>query len=174
MRYFIVFCFYAAVGCALGVHNIVTVMSYYRDAFSKEIAYYFLPFTLLMHFLGRAASFEVYYIAMINFGSGACCACIYLFCAAMWSVFTGRTPYEEKKKVKLLRKEDEFDEDDKTCCQRFRDVFGDCGLLHFFVPMVPFDMPKAEVGYRRLLMYNNDYILNGTILTSETTLDYVP
>jgi hypothetical protein len=39
-RFFIVFCFYAAVGSILGVINLLDVMSYYRNFWTLEIFYY--------------------------------------------------------------------------------------------------------------------------------------
>ena len=54
LRYFIVFCFYAALGSALGVWNIFHLMSGHRNALSRELAYFLLPFTSLMYLMGSA------------------------------------------------------------------------------------------------------------------------
>ncbi len=51
-------------------------------------------------------------------------------------------------------------------------VFGECGWLHFLVPLVPFEGPKPELGYRRIITYNHDYIVDGTIYSSEQDLDF--
>ena len=177
MRYFLVFCFYAALGSAMGISNIITVMRFYRDPLSWEGPYYILPYTVVMYFMSKANSFEILYVALINFGLGACLACCFLLCTGFFSVFSGRTPHEEKKRkaVKLIIREDEVDdEDNQSLASRFTDVFGQCGLLHFLMPYVPFEMPKVQHGYRRIIIYNNDFILNGTIQTSETNLDYEP
>ena len=55
---------------------------------------------------------------------------------------------------------------------RFTVVFGSCGLLHFLFPAFPYlGRPAAvENGYRRIVTYNNDYILNGMVHTSDTLL----
>ena len=179
LRFFIVFCFYAAVGCAIGVYNLAEVMGFYRVLWGAEAGYYVLPYTLVMYHLGRAAAFELLYVALINFGLGACGACLYLFGSGMRSAFTGRTPHDEKRRRRPdhiphhLDKPSEDDED-RSPWDCFEDVFGQCGLLHFLLPMVPFEMPKAELGYRRIVTFNNDYVDNGTIRTSETSLDFVP
>jgi hypothetical protein len=143
------------ISSALGIYNLVQVMTYYRDPWSREGPYYLLPYTVLMYLLSRANSFEVLYVALINFGLGACGACAFLFGSGMHCVFTGRTPHEEKKKVKLVKREGEIDDEDISYSDRFYDVFGQCGILHFVIPLVPFDMPRAEVGYRRIVTFNN-------------------
>ena len=43
-------------------------MSYYRDYASREVFYYLLPFSTVMYFVGDVASFELLYIALIDFG----------------------------------------------------------------------------------------------------------
>ena len=39
--------------------------------------------------IGSAASFEVLYVGLIDFGSGACAACIFFFAYSMKNVLTG-------------------------------------------------------------------------------------
>ena len=59
--------------------------------------------------------------------------------------------------------------------KNFADVFGQLGWLHFLVPWLPFEGgPEAELGYRRLIIYNNDYVHEGTIRTAEVSLDFQP
>ena len=59
-----------------------------------------------------------------------------------------------------------------TACERFRLVFGPCGLMHFITAFNPLNRrsPAVEEGYRRIVTYNNDYILNGMVHTSEERL----
>ena len=173
MRFFLVFCFYAALGCGLGVYNLWDMMLFFRDPYSQEFPYFILPFTVIMYYMKSAAAFEILYVGLINFGLGACGCCIYLFFLGMTSVLTGKTPHEEKKKAKMLVRWEE-PEEDTSAYDNFLEVFGQCGFLHFLVPLVPFDAPKPPVGYRRIITYNNDYILNGTIHTSEENLDPNP
>ena len=45
--------------------------------------------------------------------------------------------------------------------QRFEQVFGPCGILHFLSPFLPFEDPKVDLGYRRIITYNSDYVVNG-------------
>ena len=40
--------------------------------------------------IGSAASFEVLYVGLIDFGSGACAACIFFFAYSMKNVLTGQ------------------------------------------------------------------------------------
>lgn len=64
MRFFLVFCLYAAVGCALGISNLIHTMLYYRSLRDvHEAPYYILPFTILMFLVGKANSFEVNQLA---------------------------------------------------------------------------------------------------------------
>ncbi len=183
MRFFLVFCFYASLGCAMGIYNLINVMLYYRDPSSLgEFPYYVLPYTFVMYLLGKAASFEVLYVAMINFGLGGTGACAFLFLSGMHSVFTGKTPYENKlRKKKMvvnydrLNNDDDYLDDEAGLAERFAEVFGNCGLLHFLVPLVPMGgEPEAPVGYRRIIVYNNEYVKDGSICTSESTLDFEP
>jgi hypothetical protein len=173
MRYFIVFCTYAAIGCALGVYNLMQVMKFYRTFLSSEVGYYVLPYTIAMYFMKRAAGFEVFYVALINFGGGACGACLFLLAQSFYHLFSGTNPNDEKKKKKNINSVVMLDAPDlsKNPMDRFREVFGTFGLLHFLVPMVPFDgQPEPVVGYRRVITYNNDYVYNGMIHTSEHNL----
>ncbi len=183
MRFFLVFCFYACAGCALGVYNLVDVMLFYRDPWSwAEAPYYVLPYTAVMYFMGRAAAFEVLYVALINFGVGGAGACAFLFLLGLGSVFSGRTPYEERRRKKATvvnydRLSEEEEEECKGPLERFAEVFGECGLMHFLVPVVPFTesaLLEPPVGYRRIIVYNNDYVQNGNICSSEAALDYEP
>ena len=71
-RFFIVFAFYACIGAFIGVHTLVQTMSYYRNYASLELIYYLLPVTTVAYFAGYGGvqSFEVLYIALIDFGIG--------------------------------------------------------------------------------------------------------
>ncbi len=114
MRFFVVFCFYAAIGAAVGVYNLVEVMSFYRSLATKEAAFYFMPFTFVMYMVGRAAGFEVVYSGLIDFGLGAVGCCSVLFLYGLYSAFAGTTPYERskrsRKKNPLLLRLDEVEE----------------------------------------------------------------
>ncbi len=56
-------------------------------------------------------------------------------------------------------------------CERFRIVFGSCGIMHFICPFNPLGKnPGLEPGYRRTVTYNNEYILNGMVQTTEERL----
>ena len=56
---------------------------------------------------------------------------------------------------------------------RFRRVFGPCGFMHFITAFNPLSRraPVVEMGYRRIVTHNNDYILNGMVHTSEERLN---
>ena len=60
-----------------------------------------------------------------------------------------------------------------TYCERFRLVFGSCGMMHFICAFNPLSRrsPVLEQGFRRIVTYNNDYILNGMVYTSEERLN---
>lgn len=176
LRFFLVFCWYAALGSALGVFNVFEALTFYRDPYSREAAYFVLPYTVVMYLLDRAAAFEMLYVALLNFGVGACLACLYLLVAGFYSAYTGKTPHEAGKRPKpeqLIYRWDD-PELEVGCLGHLGQVFGPCGWLHFLVPIVPFDGPEPVVGYRRIITYNNDYILDGTVFTSEADLDFQP
>ena len=132
-RFFIVFCFYAAVGSIIGVVNLIDVMSYYRDYRTLEIFYYLLPFSTAMYFFGDVAPFELLYVALIDFGIAAFTITTFLNYSGLKHVFGGNTPYEIRKNIR-------YEEVDSVPAkEKFRQVFGACGLLHFIIPFVPFE-----------------------------------
>ncbi|XP_023333589.1 palmitoyltransferase PFA4 [Eurytemora carolleeae] len=87
MKYFILFCFYAAIGTAYGLYHIMEVMTYYRDVSTKESIYFFFPFIFVMYMFDRAAGFECYYVFLLDFGLGACLICVFLTCMGLYSTF---------------------------------------------------------------------------------------
>ena len=56
---------------------------------------------------------------------------------------------------------------------RFRLVFGSYGFMHFISAFNPLERNASvvEAGYRRIVTYNNDYIVNGVVHTSEERLN---
>ena len=60
-----------------------------------------------------------------------------------------------------------------TYCERFRLVFGSYGVMHFICAFNPFarSVPAIEHGFRRIVTYNNDYVSNGMVHTSEERLN---
>ena len=52
--------------------------------------------------------------------------------------------------------------------QRFQQVFGPFGLLHFLSPFLPFENPKVDEGYRRILTYNSDIVVNGVVVCNDS------
>jgi hypothetical protein len=62
-------------------------MSYYRDYASREIFYYLLPFSTVMYFIGDVASFELLYVALIDFGIAAITVTTFLNYSGLRSVF---------------------------------------------------------------------------------------
>ena len=117
-------------------------MIYYRDIWSRDAVFLFLPFSLVMFVTGRVTSLETFYVSLINFGFGAFLMCSVLFLLGIVSIVRGSTPYEARKNVN--REKLDFSE-------KFKNVFGTMGLLHFFLPFLPFEEPYLEPGYRRLL-----------------------
>ena len=53
-----------------------------------------------------------------------------------------------------------------TTGQRFEQVFGPFGILHFISPFLPFECPKIDEGYRRIITYNSDCVVNGVVVAS--------
>jgi len=184
-RYFIVFCLYAALGSALGVWNIFDVMSGHRNALSQELAYYLLPFTSLMYLMGSAQAWEVGYVGLMDFGIGAFTATAFFFVHGFHKVLHGDPRHQKGIKKEATRNEFthivkiRFDDDvQPTKWDRFRQIFGgSLGFLHFLFPFLPSLGPcgvlpsVVEDGYRRIVTYNNDYISNGMVHTSEHLLN---
>jgi hypothetical protein len=54
-------------------------------------------------------------------------------------VFGGNTPYEIRKNIR-------YEEVDTVPAgEKFRQVFGPCGLLHFIIPFVPFEGEQGSI-----------------------------
>ena len=68
---------------------------------------------------------------------------------------------------------DYFTPQEMGAWDRFRLVFGPCGFMHFITSFNPLSRraPVVEMGYRRIVTHNNDYILNGMVHTSEERLN---
>jgi hypothetical protein len=58
-----------------------------------------------------------------------------------------------------------------TSSQRFHQVFGTMGVLHFLSPFLPFEGPKIEEGYRRLITYNSDHVVDGMLQMNKVDSD---
>jgi len=143
LKFFLVFCFYAAIGCGLGVYHVMDTMSTQRDIWSREAMFYFLPFSLVMFVTRKVQSEETFYISLINFGFGAFLMSLFLLALGIVSIARGTTPYETRKKL--------TDKANLNYGEKFRNVFGTMGILHFLFPFLPFEEPYLEPGYRRLL-----------------------
>ena len=160
-RFFICFAFYASLGSFIGVTSVLQVMTYYRDYSTMEIFYYLLPVTICAYFMGYGGiqKFELLYVCLIDFGIGSFLFCAALVVIGLYSAVSGSTPRETKRGV--------ITEDMVylTAGERFRQVFGECGLLHFFSPILPFQNPKVDEGYRRIITYNSDYVANGMLVS---------
>ena len=118
-------------------------MSNYRDITSKEAMFFFLPFSLVMFCTGKIPSFEAFYVSLVNFGFGACVMSFFLFILGIVSILRGTTPHEARKSF--------IEREKKNYSENFKNVFGTMGLLHFLFPLLPFEEPYIEPGYRRLL-----------------------
>ena len=178
MRFFIVYAFYASLGSGLGTYNLMEVMKFYRTFISLECGYYFLPYILVMYMLGRAMAFEVFYVALINFGAGACVSCAFFFATSAYRSLIGYNPVEERKKRNnenyVVRIDRPTDDGERGPLYHFREVFGDFGLFHFVFPFTPFEgQPTPVEGYRRVISYNHDFVLNGMVHTSDVNLSHL-
>lgn len=137
-------------------------MGYYRDYTTLEIFYYLLPVISTAYFSGHGGiqSFELLYVGLIDFGIGSFLFCGFLVVIGFISVFSGATPREAKKKV--ITEDMIF----MTNGQRFTNVFGKCGMLHFLCPFLPFPNPRVDEGYRRIITYNSDRVVDGLVITT--------
>jgi len=146
MKYFVMFCVYAALGTGYGVYHIMDVMTYYRDVSGTESIYFFFPFILVMYIMERAAGFEVYYVFLIDFGLGAIIISTFLASMGTFSVLNGSTPYEDKRNIKVEEKD--------GMVGNFLRVFGRHGLLHLVFPVLPFPEARVDKGYTINYQYN--------------------
>ena len=168
-RFFICFAFYASLGSFIGVSSVLQVMTYYRDYSTLDAFYYLLPVTLVAYFMGYGGiqTFELLYVGLIDFGIGAFLFCAGLVIIGLNSAISGSTPRESKRGVVTE------DMVYLSPSQRFKQVFGQCGLLHFLSPFLPFDSPKVDDGYRRIITYNSDYVVNGMVYAAPHDTDSV-
>jgi len=143
LKFFLVFCFYSSLGCGLGVYHVMDSMSNYRDITSREAMFFFLPFSIVMFFTGKIQTFEAFNVSLINFGFGACVMSLFLFLLGIISILRGTTPYEARKNI--------VEKERRNFTEKFSQVFGTMGLLHFLFPLLPFEEPYIEPGYRRLI-----------------------
>jgi len=181
LRHFTAFCFWACLGCLVGVANLTNVMLYYRDPFDGEWPFYVLPYSFVQYLVGRAVFFEVAYCALINFGLGAVAATVFMLFTSLRSALTGRTPYEERNRAMVARR-DEYGREDRASLvlwedepargpqpgpsRHFRQSFGHYGALVFLCPWSPFGgEPEAPLGYKRIITYSSDYVSNGLVHT---------
>ena len=138
------FCFYAAIGSGLGVSHVLYVLKKYRDFYSRDIVYYFLPFSIVNALTGRVYILETMYVGYLNFGFGALLMTAFLFLIGLVSVARGLSGYESRR--------NQLEQEQKSLTEKFEQVFGKFGLLHFLFPFLPFrNDPYCEPGYRRLL-----------------------
>jgi len=120
-------------------------MKNYRAIPSRDTIYYFLPFSLVMYFVEKFPLWETFYVGLIDFGTGACGMCAFLFFYGVYSVLIGSTPYEYRRRVKTQ-------DSNLTPLQRFEIVFGTNGFLLFLFPFNPFPWdPKIMPAYKMLL-----------------------
>lgn len=163
-RFFICFAFYACLGSFIGVQSLISVMGYYRDYSTSEAFYYLLPVVIFAYLTGYGAvqKFELLYIGLIDFGIGAFLFTGFLVLIGLRSVLSGNTLRESKRNV--------ITEDMVylTRGQRFRQVFGPMGILHFASPFLPFEKPRIDEGYRRIITYNSDFVVNGVVVATNT------
>ena len=146
LKFFLLFCFYACVGCAISVLHILNSLTNHRDFWSKEIMFYFLPFSLVMFINGTIPLSETLQVSLINFGFGASLMTLFLFFTGVVSVFRGTTPYEAKRHLYRAERQE--------ASVKLRNVFGSMGALHILFPLLPAESPYIEPGYRRLATHH--------------------
>ena len=112
----------------------------------KDAIFYFLPYSMVMTFLGRVHILETFYVGSLNFGFGAFLMTWFLLLIGLVSIFRGTTNYESKTMKSN-------DEESLPILAKFENVFGRFGYFHFLVPFLPINNNDAycEPGYRRLL-----------------------
>lgn len=145
-KFFLVFCFYAAVGCSIGVYHVFYTLNNYRVFWSKEVIFFFLPYSMVMTFIGKVNIVETLYVGCLNFGFGSFLMTWFLFFIGLVSIVRGSSNYESKTMTST-------DEEKLSLLEKFEKVFGRFGYFHFIVPFLPINNNDAfcEPGYRRLL-----------------------
>lgn len=125
--YFIIFCFYACVGCiyaATLLHNYYSG-TYLRTFWSSEFLYYFYPVTLVMWLCGKAQLAEVGWVTLLYVSSATVVFTGFCVVQQLLYVFRGQTAYEYNKGMLVVH---------RSAFHNFLHVFGRYWLLHLLIP----------------------------------------
>ncbi|XP_071744904.1 uncharacterized protein [Lepeophtheirus salmonis] len=164
-RFFLAFVLYAALGSLFATLAILNEMSMNRNLFSWDGFSLFLPVNIAMYFYGQSSRIEIFYVSLLNFGIGAFLFTTFMLFVGVYGMIMGINFFRRNKKRenKILQEEDPLE-----IKNTYSDVFGSCGWIVFLIPFTPFSLPPIEPGYRRIITYNNDFVLNGVVTHCDT------
>ncbi|GMT04972.1 hypothetical protein PENTCL1PPCAC_27146, partial [Pristionchus entomophagus] len=131
-RYFIVFLFWATIGCVIGARYIFAYMD-------KEIVpwypfgwvQYIAPVAVFRWLLGYVSLWNVWTCMVFSFACASCIGALSFFVTQMFYTLHGYTMFEYHS----LSIREAYEGDGKTIGERMRLVFGPYWLLHFFFPV---------------------------------------
>ncbi|KAF2361628.1 Palmitoyltransferase DHHC domain [Trinorchestia longiramus] len=97
--YFVIFCFYACVGCCYSANKLHEYYSqtYLRDFWSPQFHYYFYPVTLVHWFNGQAALVEVGWVSLLYVATSTFIFTGFCVAQQLLYVYRGQTAYEYNK-----------------------------------------------------------------------------
>nr|ACO15224.1 Probable palmitoyltransferase ZDHHC21 [Caligus clemensi] len=164
-RFFLSFVIYASLGSLFATLSILKEMSLNRNLLSMDGASLFLPANIALYFYDQSSLLEILYVSLLNFGIGAFLFTTFMFFVGVYGMLTGRNFFRRNKKRenKILQEEDPVEHKNT-----YSDVFGSCGWIVILIPFTPFSLPSIDPGYRRIITYNNDFVLNGIVTHCDT------
>ncbi|KAK3865962.1 hypothetical protein Pcinc_028465 [Petrolisthes cinctipes] len=139
--YFILFCFYACIGCIFAARLLHTYYSgtYLRAFWSSEVLYYFYPVTLVMWLLGKAELAEVGWVTLLYVSSATVVFTGFCVIQQLVYVLRGQTAYEYNKGLLMVH---------RSASHNFLHVFGRYWILHI---LIPFPRRRSETDPRSFL-----------------------
>nr|XP_053653456.1 palmitoyltransferase ZDHHC22-like isoform X2 [Cherax quadricarinatus] len=125
--YFILFCFYACVGCIFAARLLHGYYSgtYLRAFWSSEFLYYFYPVTLVMWLLGKAQLAEVGWVTLLYVSTASVVFTGFCVVQQLVYVLRGQTAYEYNKGLLMVH---------RSAFHNFLHVFGRYWILHILIP----------------------------------------
>ncbi|CAL4071276.1 unnamed protein product, partial [Meganyctiphanes norvegica] len=125
--YFILFCFYACLGCMYACGRLHGYYSakYLRAFFSREFIYYFYPVTLIFWLLGKAELPEVGWVTLLYMSAATVAFTAFCVCQQLVFLLHGQTAYEYNKGLLMVH---------RSAFNNFIHVFGRYWYLHILFP----------------------------------------
>ena len=138
-RYFIVFCFYAMIGCAWGTWHMKQFLeTEFASMFSADWYHFIPPITCVEYIFGYLDTINVFLILHMWMCAASSLGGAWYMLFQMFLVLRGQTTYEFLSGVVCYK---------GSVSHHLRAVFGNYWFLNFFFPMVWFKVPGDGVSW---------------------------